>query len=233
MDFIRNPRAIQLVQERDFSDADARDAMAAARSSEGGAADPRLRGMLKDLRKEVADEEGLPPYVIFQDVSLDEMATHYPICEDELLRITGVGTGKAKKFGAPFLELIQNYVEVEGIERPDDLLVRSSAHRSTHKVSIIQRIDRKIPLADIAVELHLPMAELLSEMESISTSGTRLNLDYAIDEVMDEENIEELFDHFRSSDEEGIEGAVAEYGDVYSEEEIRLARLKFLSDYAN
>jgi ATP-dependent DNA helicase RecQ len=233
MDFIRSPRPLALVEERDFSDADARDAMAAARTSEGGAADPRLRALLKDLRKEVADEEELPPYVIFQDVSLDEMATHYPICEDELLRITGVGTGKAKKFGAPFLELIRNYVDEEGIERPDDLLIRSSAHRSTHKVSIIQRIDRKIPLADIAGELHLSMSDLLGEMESISASGTRLNLDYAVDDVMDEENIEELFEHFRGSDEDGIEGAVAEFGDVYSEEEIRLARLKFMSVYAN
>jgi ATP-dependent DNA helicase RecQ len=189
--------------------------------------------MLVELRKKISEQEGLPPYVIFQDISLDEMAIHYPIAHDELLRITGVGSGKAKKFGEPFLALIQRHVESEGIERASDLLVRSASGRSSAKVQIIQHIDRKVHLEDMARSTSLGVPEILAEIEGIVAAGTRVNLDYIIDEALDEDSIEELFDFFKESDDDGISAVLEEFGDVYSEEELRLARIKFLSEFAN
>ena len=233
MGFLTNPSPVMVAEERDYSDVDAMDSMSQTRSSQGGAADVKLRDMLKALRKEVADAESLPPYVIFQDVSLDEMAIHYPLDEDELLRITGVGSGKAKKYGTPFLKLIADYVKEEGIERAEDLLVRSTSARSSSKVHIIQRIDRQIDLADIARDLNLKLEDVLNEIENIVSAGTKVNLDYVINKTLDEESLEELFDFLKESEDEGSEELIAEWNDVYSEEELRMARIKFLSEYAN
>ena len=233
MDFLTNPSPVMVAEERDYSDVDAMDSMSQTRSSQGGATDVKLRDMLKALRKEVADAESLPPYVIFQDVSLDEMAIHYPLDEDELLRITGVGSGKAKKYGTPFLKLIADYVKEEGIERAEDLLVRSTSARSSSKVHIIQRIDRQIDLADIARDLNLKLEDVLNEIENIVSAGTKVNLDYVINKTLDEESLEELFDFLKESEDEGSEELIAEWNDVYSEEELRMARIKFLSEYAN
>ena len=233
MEFLTQPRPVMVAEERDYSDVDAMDSMSQTRSSQGGAADVKLRDMLKALRKEVADEESLPPYVIFQDVSLDEMAIHYPLNEDELLRITGVGSGKAKKYGTPFLKLIADYVKEEGIERAEDLLVRSTSARSSSKVHIIQRIDRQIDLADIARDLNLKLEDVLNEIENIVSAGTKVNLDYVINKTLDEESLEELFDFLKESEDEGSEELISEWNDVYSEEELRMARIKFLSEYAN
>jgi ATP-dependent DNA helicase RecQ len=233
MDFLGNPRRLDLVEERDFSDVDVGDVMSQTRGREGGASDDNLKKMLVELRKEVSAEQQLPPYVIFQDISIDEMAIHYPITHDELLRITGVGAGKAKKFGEPFLELIARHVENEGIERADDLLVRSASGRSSSKVQIIQQIDRKVDLEDMARSASMKVPELLSEIEGIVSAGTRVNLDYIIDEALDEDSIEELFDFFRECEEDGMDAILEEFGDVYTEDELRLARIKFLSEFAN
>jgi ATP-dependent DNA helicase RecQ len=233
MAFLTNPHAVMVAEERDYSDVDAMDSMSQTRSSQGGAADVKLRDMLKSLRKEVADAESLPPYIIFQDISLDEMAIHYPLNEDELLRISGVGTGKAKKYGKPFLELIADYVKEEGIERAEDLLVRSTSARSSSKVHIIQRIDRQIDLSDIAKDLNLSLEEVLNEIENIVFAGTKVNLDYIINRTLDEESLEELFDFLKESEDDGTEELISEWNDVYSEEELRMARIKFLSEFAN
>jgi len=233
MAFLTNPKPVIVAKERDFSDVDFMDSMSQTRSGEGGALDTKLRTLLTTLRKELADKESLPPYVIFQDISLDEMAIHYPITEDELLRISGVGTGKAKKYGGPFLKLVKGYVEDEGIERDSDLLVRSSSSRSSNKVHIIQRIDRKIELADIARDLNMSRADLLDEIEGIVSAGARVNLDYILDQTLDDDSLDELFDFLKDSEDEGVEALIQEYGDAYSEEEMRLARIKFLSVFAN
>jgi ATP-dependent DNA helicase RecQ len=233
MAFLTNPKPVIVAKERDFSDVDFIDSMSQTRSGEGGALDTKLRALLSNLRKELADKESLPPYVIFQDISLDEIAIHYPISEDELLRISGVGTGKAKKYGGPFLKLVKGYVEDEGIERDSDLLVRSSSSRSSNKVHIIQRIDRKIELADIARDLNMSRADLMVEIEGIVSAGTRVNLDYILDQSLDGDSLEELFDFLKDSEDEGVDTLIEEYGDVYSEEEMRLARIKFLSVFAN
>lgn len=233
MEFLSKPTPVMVAEERDYSDVDSMDSMSQTRSGEGGAADLKLREMLKQLRKEVADGESLPPYIIFQDISLDEMAIHYPISEDELLRISGVGSGKAKKYGKPFIELIQQYVEDEGIERADDLLVRTTSHRSSSKVHIIQRIDRQIELMDIARDLNMSIEELFGEIENIVAAGTRVNLDYIINKSLDEECLEELFDFLKECEDEGLDALLSEWNDTYSDEELRLARIKFLSEFAN
>jgi ATP-dependent DNA helicase RecQ len=233
MKFLTNPTPVMVAQERDYSDVDAIDSMSQTRSSQGGAMDEKLRNMLKSLRKEVADAETLPPYVIFQDVSLDEMAIHYPLTEDELLRISGVGSGKARKYGKPFLSLIDEYVKEEGIERAEDLLVRTTNNKSSSKVHIIQRIDRQIELQDIAKDLNITANEVMKEIENIVSAGTKVNLDYIIDRTLDEESLEELFDFLKESEDASVTALIEEWSDVYSEEELKLARIKFLSEYAN
>jgi ATP-dependent DNA helicase RecQ len=231
--FIGSPEPLMLANQRDFSDVDSGDSLAQTRGDSGGALDPKLRTMLTELRKKVSAEKGLPPYVIFQDVSLDEMATHYPIQPDELLRITGVGSGKAAKFGAPFTKLIAQYVEEEGIERDDSLLVRSSGSKSSNKVTIIQLLDRKMGLDDIAAGIHGQREEVLEEIEAIVSAGTKVSLDHILEETLDDECLEELFDFFRESQDEGLDAAREEFEDAYSEEEIRLARIKFLCEVAH
>ena len=222
-----------LCDERDYRDVDAGDTMVQTRRGQGGVSDTTLRKMLVTLRKDIADEKSLPPYVIFQDISLDEMAIHYPIKEDELLRITGVGVGKAKKFGLRFLELISKYVNENEIERAEDLLVRTSSNKSSNKVSIIQQIDRKMNLDDMAARTNLTKEEVFSEIEQIVAAGTKVNIDHLIEETMDEDCIAELFEFYSETEDEGVETALVEFEDTYSEDELRLMRVKFLSDVAN
>ena len=233
MDFVGNPSPLMLAKQRDYSDVDAGDSLAQTRGSSGGALDPKLRGMLTDLRKKVSAERSLPPYVIFQDISLDEMATHYPTTADELLRITGVGSGKAAKFGNPFLALIAEHLEAEGMEKTDSLLVRSSGSKSSHKVTIIQLLDRKLGLDDIAAGIHGTRDKVLDEIEGIVGAGTKLSLDHILEEALDEECLEELFEFFSESEDDSLTEALEEFDDVYSEEELRLARIKFLSEVAH
>ena len=232
-DFLMNPKSVMLSEERNYRDVDTGDTMVQTRRGQGGVADATLRKMLVTLRKDIADEKDLPPYVIFQDVSLDEMAIHYPIKEDELLRITGVGAGKAVKFGVQFLELISKYVAENDIERAEDLLVRTSSKKSSNKVSIIQQIDRKMNLDDMAARTNLTRQEVFGEIEQIVAAGTKVNIDHLIQESMDEDCVEELFEFYSETEDEGIDSALVEFEGTYSEDELRLMRVKFLSDVAN
>jgi ATP-dependent DNA helicase RecQ len=232
-DFLMNPKSVMLSEERNYRDVDTGDTMVQTRRGQGGVADVTLRKMLVTLRKDIADEKDLPPYVIFQDVSLDEMAIHYPIKEDELLRITGVGAGKAIKFGVRFLELISKYVTENDIERAEDLLVRTSSKKSSNKVSIIQQIDRKMNLDDMAARTNLTRQEVFAEIEQIVAAGTKVNIDHLIEESMDEDCVEELFEFYSDTEDEGIDSALVEFEGTYSEDELRLMRVKFLSDVAN
>jgi ATP-dependent DNA helicase RecQ len=232
-DFLMNPKSVMLSEERNYRDVDTGDTMVQTRRGQGGVADVTLRKMLVTLRKDIADEKDLPPYVIFQDVSLDEMAIHFPIKEDELLRITGVGAGKAIKFGVRFLELISKYVTENDIERAEDLLVRTSSKKSSNKVSIIQQIDRKMNLDDMAARTNLTRQEVFAEIEQIVAAGTKVNIDHLIEESMDEDCVEELFEFYSDTEDEGIDSALVEFEGTYSEDELRLMRVKFLSDVAN
>src|SRR5690606_12841547 len=187
-----------------------------------------------NLRKHIAKEKNLPPYVIFQDPSLEEMATTYPTTKEELASINGVGMGKVNKFGKEFLEVIQNYVEENDIETASDVVVKSSVNKSKIKIFIIQQIDRKVDLEEIAVSKSITFEELLTEIENICYSGTKLNLDYYIDQVLDKHKQDDIFDYFLSSETDSIEEAMSDLGNEdYSEEDVRLMRIKFLSEYAN
>jgi ATP-dependent DNA helicase RecQ len=189
--------------------------------------------MLKDLRKKIAKKLELPPYVIFQDPSLEAMATTYPVTIDELQNIPGVGAGKAKRYGEEFIKLIKTHVVENEIDRPEDLRVRTVANKSKLKVSIIQSIDRKIALDDIAVAKGLEFSDLLDEVEAIVFSGTKINIDYFLDEIMDEDHIDDIFEYFKEAESDDLEEAINELGSDYPEEEIRLVRIKFLSELAN
>jgi ATP-dependent DNA helicase RecQ len=190
--------------------------------------------LLKDLTKKIGKQKSLPPFVIFQEPSLEEMCTHYPITMDELKQISGVGHGKALKFGGPFLELIKKYVEDNDIERPIDLIIKTQANKSQMKVSIIQNIDRKIGLEDIAKSKGITYDDILKEIEAIVNSGTKLNLSYFVDELIEEERQEEVFDYFQSAESDSIEDALKELGETdYSREEIQLMRIKFMSELGN
>jgi len=200
----------------------------------GGAVDTQLLKMLKDLRKKIAKQKGLPPFVVFQDPSLDEMCTHYPVTIDELKQIHGVGAGKALKFGSQFVELIKKYVEENDIDRPQDLVIKGTANKSALKVSIIQNIDRKIGLEDIAHSKGITYEDLLKEVESIVNSGTKLNLGYFVDEIIDEDRQDEVFDYFRGAEVDSIDQALQDLGtDDYTYEEIQLMRIKFMSELGN
>ncbi|MEC3879660.1 DNA helicase RecQ [Parapedobacter sp. 10938] len=200
----------------------------------GGAVDTQLLTMLKELRKKIAKQKGLPPFVIFQDPSLDEMCTHYPVSIDELKQIHGVGAGKALKFGGKFIELIKQYVEENEIDRPQDLVIKGTANKSALKVSIIQNIDRKIGLEDIAHAKGITYEDLLKEVESIVNSGTKLNLGYFVDEIIDEDRQDEVFDYFRGAEIDSVDQALSDLGsDDYTYEEIQLMRIKFMSELGN
>ena len=200
----------------------------------GGAADEELFAMLKDLRRSVAKQHDLPPYVIFQDPSLEDMSIQYPITLEELQTISGVGAGKAQKFGAEFIKLIKRYVEEKEIIRPQDLVVKGVANKSNNKIFIIQSIDRKMDFEDIAHARNMEMDELLTEIETIVNSGTRLDIQYYLNTVLDEDKINDIYLYFKEDAEtDSLEDAYEELGSDYSEEEIRLVRIKFISEVAN
>jgi len=199
----------------------------------GAAADDRLMTMLKDLRKRNAKSLGVPPFVIFQDPSLEDMALKYPITLEELSNVHGVGESKAKKYGNDFIALIADYVEEHDIMRPDDMVVKSTGSNSGLKLYIIQNVDRKLPLDDIASAKGMEMSEFISEMESIVYSGTKLNITYWIDEILDEDQQEEIHEYFMESESDKIADAIEEFDGDYEDEELRLYRIKFMSEVAN
>ncbi len=229
-DFMKNPKSFMIVEDKEFDDDESEGPM---RGGGSFAVDPELYSMLKDLRKKISKHLQLPPYVIFQDPSLEAMATTYPVTIDELQNIPGVGAGKAKRYGQEFIDLIKRHVEENEIERPEDLRVRTVANKSKLKVSIIQSIDMKVALDDIAISKGIDFDELLTEIEAIVNSGTKLDIDYFINSVMDEDRSEDIYEYFRESESDSIDDAIDELGDDYSEEEIRLVRIKFISEMGN
>lgn len=228
--FIENPVSFKVVEDNDFSGSEDEYAVKGGASC---AVDPELYSILKDIRKKIAKKLELPPYVIFQDPSLEAMATTYPINLEELQNIPGVGAGKAKRYGSEFVKIIKQHVEENEIERPEDLRVRSVANKSKLKISIIQGIDRKIALDELADSKGLDFNEMLDEVEAIVYSGTKINIDYFLDEIMDEDHQDDIFEYFKESESDDIEAAIQELGSDYTEEEIRLVRIKFLSEMGN
>lgn len=232
--FLKQPESIKVVDESSNDDDDEDSVHSSSGGApSGGAADPTLYAMMKDLRKKLGSQHKVPPYVIFQDTSLEAMSTFYPITMDELQNIPGVGAGKAARYGKEFLQLIKRHVEDNEIERPEDLRVRTLANKSRVKIAIVQQIDRKVALDDIASSHGLDFDELLTEVEAIVYSGTRIYIDYFIDEVIDTDRQNEAFYYFKESTTDSIDEALNELGDDFSEEEIRLLRIKFISDMAN
>lgn len=235
-EFLSDPWNVMITLDHNYegAESDDDDDVVGGGGGRGGGADPELFAMLKDLCRTVARSKNLPPYVVFQETSLEEMAIQYPVTMEELTRITGVGQGKAAKFGKPFVELIEKYVEENEIERPQDLIVKSIVNKSGLKVHIIQSIDRKLDLVDVAEAKGLKIEDIINELESIVHSGTRVNISYYIDEMMDEEKQEEIVDYFREAENDSVEAALEELGEEdYSEEEIRFMRIKFISEFGN
>lgn len=229
--FIKSPESFMVVEDVEFNDD--YDDEAAGGMGGGAALDETLFLMLKSLRKEISRKKKVPQYVIFQDSSLEQMATVYPVSLQELQQIQGVGSGKAKRYGKEFCDLIKRHCEENDIERPEELRVRTVAKKSMLKVYIIQSIDRQMALDDIADAKGLDFGELLDEVEAIVYSGTKLNIDYFLDEVMDEDHVDDIYDYFRESETDDLETAMEELGEDYSEDEIRLVRIKFFSEMAN
>ena len=228
--FLKNPVSFKITEDIDFDEVE--EEMPAG----GGAScavDPALYSMLKDLRKKLAKKLDVPPYVIFQEPSLEAMATVYPITVDELQNIPGVGAGKAKRYGEEFCKLIKRHCEENEIERPEDLRVRTVANKSKMKVAIIQAIDRKVALDDIALSKGIAFDELLEEIEAIVYSGTKINIDYFLNEIMDDDPVQDIYEYFKESTTDRLDEAMDELGDDYSEEEVRLVRIKFISEMAN
>ena len=228
--FLKHPKSFKIVEEGDFEEAEEEAPM------HGGASlalDPALFSMLKDLRKKMSKQLNLPPYVIFQDPSLEAMATTYPVTVDELQNIPGVGAGKAKRYGEEFCKLIKRHCEENEIERPEDMRVRTVANKSKLKVSIIQAIDRQVALDDIASSKGMEFDELLDEVEAIVYSGTKLNIDYFLREVVDEDHMLDIYEYFQESETDDLDEAIEELGEDFTEEEIRLVRIKFISEMAN
>ncbi|THF50593.1 DNA helicase RecQ [Flavobacterium supellecticarium] len=230
-DFIKNPGSFLMSEDHEYNESDDETVVTASKSS--GTADETLMGMLKDLRKKVAKKIGVPPFVVFQDPSLEDMSLKYPINLDELSNVHGVGEGKAKKYGKEFVELIARYVEDNDIVRPDDLVVKSTGANSALKLYIIQNIDRKLSLNDIAASKGLDMDALLKEMEQIVYSGTKLNIKYWIDDILDDDQQEEIHEYFMESESDNIKDALKEFDGDYDTEELRLMRIKFISEVAN
>ena len=223
-----------LTEDREFAEGEDDDDDMGAGTRGGGGGDERLLSMLKDLRRDVARKLRLQPWVIFSDPSLEDMSIMYPMSYDELKNCQGVGEGKARKFGKEFIELISRYVEENEIIRPDDFVMKTTASKSANKVYIIQSIDRKMPLDDIADSKGLDMEELLDEIETIVYSGTKLNLDYYIEQTLDEDVIEDIYEYFHEDAEsDSLEDAMEELGSDYDEVEVRLVRIKFLCEVAN
>jgi ATP-dependent DNA helicase RecQ len=231
LDFIKNPVSFMMSEDHEYNESED-DAIVSAASS-SGTADEALMAMLRELRKKEAKTLGVPPFVVFQDPSLEDMALKYPISLEELTNIHGVGEGKAKKYGAPFVALISRYVEDNDIIRPDDLVVKSTGVNSANKLYIIQNIDRKLSLDDIASAKGMSMDDLIKEMEQIVYSGTKLNIKYWIDDMLDDDQQEEIHEYFMESDSDKIEDALKEFDGEYDIDELRLMRIKFISEVAN
>lgn len=232
--FMDEPYSMMVTKDHDYEGTETDDDEGGPGNKGGSGADPALFAALKDLLKQTAHKLKLPPYVIFQELSLEEMAIQYPIKMDELVNITGVGQGKAQKFGKPFLDLITKYVEDNEIERPLDLVVKSIVNKSGLKVHIIQSIDRKLPLEDVASAKGLSLSDLITEIESIVHSGTKVNIAYYINDNMDDDKQQEAMEYFKESASDSIEAAISELGeDDYTEEEIRLMRIRFMSEFGN
>lgn len=229
LDFIKNPYTFMVVKDAEFSEDD--DDEVGERQT--AALDPELFAMLQDLRKDTSRKLGIPPYVIFLDVSLEQMATVYPISLEELVNIPGVGVGKAHRYGKEFIALIKRHCEENDIERPEDLRIRTVPKKSMLKVKIIQSIDRKMPLDDIADAQNIDFEDLLTEIEAIVYSGTKLNIDYFLEDVMDDDHIDDIYEYFRESETDDLEVAMDELGEDYTEDEVRLVRIKFFSELAN
>ncbi|MEO9479247.1 MAG: DNA helicase RecQ [Maribacter dokdonensis] len=230
-EFLKKPSSFMMTKDHVYNAENDNAIVGAAKS--GGIADEKLLKQLKDLRKGQAKKLGVPPFVVFQDPSLEDMALKYPISHEELLNVHGVGEGKAKKYGKPFIAFINTYVSENEIIRPDDLVVKSTGANSALKLYVIQNVDRKLPLSDIASAKGLEIPELIKEMEQIVYSGTKLNLNYWIDEILDEDQQEEIHDYFLEADTDNLEEAMTEFDGEYEEEELRLYRLKFISEVAN
>lgn len=232
LEFLKKPKSFKITKDNEFNED--MDEEPAPRSGATAAVDPELFSILKDLRKKIAKQNQLPTYVIFQDPSLEQMATTYPVTMEELQNITGVGQGKAKRFGEEFLQVIRTHVEENEIERPEDLRVRTVPNKSKQKIAIIQGIDRKIPLDELARSKDLTFEELLDEIEAIVYSGTKININYYIDSEIDKDIQDDLYDYFKHESETGdVRQAILELGSDYCENEIRLMRIKFLSEYGN
>tara|TARA_B110000483_G_scaffold5374_1_gene6251 strand:- start:1573 stop:3771 length:2199 start_codon:yes stop_codon:yes gene_type:complete len=232
-DFINNPKEIDLIKEHDFSDTDDKDIILNQKGG-GGALDEKLFKMLKDLRKSIAVKKSIPPFVIFQDPSIEEMTMQYPINIEELQKISGVGIGKAQRYGTPFIELITKYVEENNIERVQDFIMKSIVNKSGKKVNIITNIDRKLPLEDIAKSQNKKIEELILEIENIVSSGTKINIDYYLNNIIDEDAQKEIYDYFlEDAESDDISEAYKEFDGDYSEDELRLMKIKFMSEMAN
>jgi ATP-dependent DNA helicase RecQ len=229
--FIENPSSFMMSEDHEYNEAGDEAIVSASKSA--GVIDEVLMGMLRDLRKKASKKLGVPPFVIFQDPSLEDMALKYPISVPELINIHGVGEGKAKKYGSEFVELINRYVIDNEIVRPDDLVVKSTGLNSANKLYIIQNVDRKLSLDDIAKAKGLTMEALLKEMEQIVYSGTKLNIKYWIDDMLDDDQQEEIHDYFMESTTDKIEDALKEFEGDYDIDELRLMRIKFISEVAN
>lgn len=231
-EFLRQPESFMMTKDHVYTET-ANDAVVTAAKSGGGSADDNLLKLLRDLRRGEAKKIGVPPFVVFQDPSLEDMALKYPISMEEMLNIQGVGEGKAKKYGKPFVSLIAKYVEENDVIRPEDLVVKSTGANSGLKLYVIQSVDRKLPLDDIASAKGLQIPELIKEMEQIVFSGTKLDLGYWIDEILDEDQQEEIHEYFLEADSDSISQAIEEFDGDYEDEELRLYRLKFISEVAN
>src|SRR5690554_1155219 len=230
--FIKHPESFMMTEDHVFDDSGAENVITSAKGG-GAVADEVLMNMLKELRKKNAKKLGVPPFVVFQDPSLEDMALKYPSSIEELSNVHGVGEGKAKKYGRTFIELINRYVEENEIVRPDDLVVKSTGSNSALKLYIIQSIDRKLALPDIADAKGLEMEDFIKELEAIVYSGTKLNIDYWLDEILDEDQQEEIHEYFLEAENDRIDAAMKEFDGDYEEEELRLYRIKFISDIAN
>ena len=232
LSYINNPTSFMMTEDHSYNESNDNSIITNLKSS-GGATDEKLVKLLKDLRKSVASKLAVPPFAVFQDPSLDDMALKYPTSLSELSTVHGVGEGKARKFGKPFIQLISNYVEEYDILKPDDLIVKSTGTNSGLKLFIIQNTDKKLPLIDIAKSKGLEMGSLIKEMESIIFSGTKLNINYSLDDLLDEDQQEEIHDYFMEAESDKIQDALNEFDGDYDDEELRLMRIKFISEVAN
>ena len=227
--FLNSPQSFKMTEDHKYDQVENRQGI----STNTSGTDTVLMKLLVGLRKKIAAANQIPPYAVFQEYSLEDMCLKYPITEEELVNINGVGEGKAKRYGAKFLELITQYVEENQILRPDDLVVKSTGVNSSLKLFLIQSVDRKLTLEDISAAKGMEMDKLISEMETIVFAGTKLNIDYYLEDLFDEDQLEELYDYFISSDSDSLDKAMEEFDGEYEEEELRLYRIKFMSEIAN